>query len=208
MKKMIISLTCALLLTSAPVMAAPSVSGPTGLIDTPTADVLREGKISLGYYNLKDGGTGTFNINLAPKVEVGVTAFRYDGQSNKNYVNAKFALVPETVMTPGLAIGVQDIADQDQRSVYAVASKALPFGFRIHAGTGNGQYNGVFAGIEKTINPISVITGSNAFPATTLIAEYNGKVMNYGARLSIVPGLKLDAGVRNHNSYIGISFTN
>ncbi|MBC8016545.1 MAG: YjbH domain-containing protein [Sporomusaceae bacterium] len=208
MKKLMIGFTCALLVTSAPVMAAPSVNGPTGLIDTPTADVLRSGQISLGYYNLKDGGVGTFNTNLAPNLEVGVAAFRYDGQDNKNYLNAKFAVVPETVLTPGLSIGVQDITGKDKRSVYAVASKALPFGFRIHAGTGNGQYNGVFAGIEKTINPISVITGSNAFPATTLIAEYNGKVMNYGARLAIVPGLKLDAGVRNHNSYIGITFTN
>lgn len=208
MKKMIMGISCVLLLTAVPVMAAPSVNGATGLINTPTADVLRPGQISLGYYHLKDGGAGTFNANVAPNLEVGVTAFRYDGQSNKNYLNAKFALAPETVLTPGLAIGAEDIANNDKRSLYAVASKALPFGFRIHAGIGNGQLKGGFAGIEKTINPISVLTGNNTFPATTLIAEYDGKGMNYGARLSIVPGLKLDAGLRNHKGYFGISFTN
>ena len=207
MKRIIISLACALLLTAAPVMAASSMNGPTGLIDIPTADVLRSGQISLGYYHLKDGGVGTVNTNLAPNLEIGVTAFRYDGQTSKNDLNAKFSVVPETVVAPGLAIGVQNLSSNNKRSVYAVASKALPFGFRMHAGAGSGQFNGIFAGLEKTINPIS-ITGNNAFPATTLIAEYNGKVMNYGARLSIAPGLKLDVGVRNHARYIGINFTN
>ncbi|MBP2627222.1 MAG: protein of unknown function rane lipoprotein [Firmicutes bacterium] len=208
MKKIIIGLTSALLLATVPVLAAPSVNGSTGLINTPNADVLRGGQLSLGYYHLKDGGVGSFTTNVAPNLEIGVAAFRYDGQSNKNYLNAKFAVVPETVLTPGLAIGVEDISNNNKRSAYAVVSKALPFGFRIHAGTGNGRFDGVFAGIEKTINPLSVITGNNAFPATTLIAEYDGKNMNYGARLSVIPGLKLDAGVRNHDGYIGISFTN
>jgi hypothetical protein len=208
MKKLILGITSALLLTVGPVLAAPSVNGSTGLINSPTADVLRPGQISLGYYHLKDGGVGSFNTNLAPNLELGVAAFRYDGQSNKNYINGKFAIVPETVLTPGLAIGMEDIGNKDQRSAYAVVSKALPFGFRIHAGTGNGRFNGVFAGIEKTINPLSIVTGNNAFPATTLIAEYDGKTMNYGARMSVIPGLKLDAGVRNHDGYIGISFTN
>ena len=88
-----------------------------------------------------------------------------------------------------------------------MASKALPFGFRIHAGVGSGRYDGMFGAIEKTINPVSVITGNNCFPATTLIAEYDGRTMNYGARLSIVPGLKLDGGWRNHQIYFGLNFT-
>jgi len=208
MKKLMIGLTCALLLTTVPALAAPSINGSTGLINNPTADVLRPGQISLGYYHLKNGGAGSFNTNVAPNLELAVAAFREDGQNNKNYFNAKFAVMPETVLTPGLAIGIEDIANSHQRSPYAVASKALPFGFRIHAGTGGGRFNGVFAGIEKTINPISIITGNNAFPATTLIAEYDGKTMNYGARLAIIPGLKLDAGLRNHDGYFGISFTN
>jgi hypothetical protein len=188
--------------------AAPSVNGSTGMINSPSADVLREGQISLGYYHLKDGGVGVFNTNLAPNFEIGVSGFRYDNQANKTYLNAKFGVLPETVLTPGLAIGVEDIANQDKRSVYAVASKMLPLGFRMHVGAGSGHINGMFAALEKTINPVSVLTGNNAFPATTLIAEYDGKKMNYGARLSVVPGLKLDAGWRDHSAYFGLSFTN
>jgi len=207
LKKLIIALASALLLTTAPVLAAPSVNGSTGLINIPTADVLRSGQFSLGYYHLKDGGVGTFNTNIVPNVEVGVTGFRYDSQQNKTNMNAKFGIVPETVLTPGLSVGVEDIANHDKRSSYVVASKTLPFGFRIHAGTGNGNFHGVFAGIEKTLNPISMLTGNDTFPATTLIAEYDGKTMNYGARLSIISGLKLDAGIRNHNGYVGVTFS-
>ena len=208
MRKAIMSLTFGLLMVTVPVVAAPSINGTTGLINTPSADVLRSGEFSLGYYHLKNGGVGIFDTNIVPNLEIGVAGFRYDGQINSNALNAKFAIVPETILTPGIAIGGEDLGNVNQRSLYAVASKALPFGFRLHVGAGNGRFSGVFGSVEKTINPLSIITGNNVFPATTLIAEYDGKNMNYGARLSIIPGLKLDAGIRNHDGYIGISFTN
>jgi hypothetical protein len=208
MKRIVIGMLCALFIGTATAAAAPSVNGSTGQINNPSADVLREGQFALGYYHLKDGGVGVFNVNLAPNFEAGVAGFRYDNSSaNKTIANAKLGLVPETVLTPGVAIGVEDIAAQQERSLYAVASKALPFGFRIHAGVGNGRYDGVFAALEKTINPVSIITGNNAFPATTFIAEFDGHNMNYGARMSVVPGMKLDAGWRDHQWYFGMSFT-
>jgi hypothetical protein len=188
--------------------AAPSINGSTGSIDNPSADVLREGQFSLGYYHLNDGGVGTFNVNLMKNLEIGAAGFRYDDKANDTLLNAKLALVPETVVTPGLAIGIEDATNEQERSVYAVASKALPFGFRIHAGVGDGRFNGGFATLEKTINPVSIVTGSNAFPATTLILEYDGKNTNYGARMAIVPGVKVDAGWRDHHVYFGASFTN
>lgn len=207
MKKVLFGISCALVLASGSVFAAPSVNGSTGLINNPSSDVLREGEFSLGYYHLKDGGVGIFNTNILPKLEIGVAGFRYDHQDNENYVNAKFSILSESVLNPGLAVGIEDIANTRERSAYAVASKALPFGFRMHVGAGNGRFDGVFAGIEKTLNPISVLTGNNVFPATTLIAEYDGKHMNYGARMAIIPGLKLDAGWRDHDGYVGVSYT-
>ncbi len=207
LRKTMFAAICTMILTSVTAFAAPSINGSTGLINNPTADVLQDGEFSIGYYNLKDGGVGVFNLNLARNLEVGVAGFRYDNHDNDTLLNAKFALVPETVLTPGLSVGVEDIGDKNGRTTYAAASKALPFGFRIHAGVGNGRYDGFFGAIEKTINPVSVITGNNAFPATTLIAEYDGSRMNYGARMSIVPGMKLDAGWRHSDFYVGLSFT-
>lgn len=211
MKKLLLGILFAFMITTT-AAAAPSINGSTGQINNPSADVLQEGKFAIGYYHLKDeGGVGVFNFSPIPKLEVGVAGFRFDdNRSNKTLINGKLELLPETILTPGLAVGVEDINASRERTAYAVASKALPFGFRIHAGVGNGRYDGVFASLEKTINPLSVITGNNTFPATTLIVEYDGKNMNYGARMSVVPGLKLDAGWRgqNHGMYFGASFTN
>lgn len=207
MKKLAYAAILAVFMGTVTVSAAPSVNGSTGMINAPTADVLQEGQFSLGYYHLKDGGVGVFDTNLTGRLEVGAAGFRYDGQDSKTLVNAKYGVIPETVLTPGLAIGVEDAGNVKERSVYAVASKGLPFGFRVHVGTGNGQYDGIFAGIEKRLSPLGMITGNNVFPTTSLIAEYDGKYMNYGARVSVVPGLKVDAGWRDHEPYYGISFT-
>lgn len=208
MKKAILASACAMYMMTVTAAAAPSVNGSTGLINTPSADTLREGQFSLGYYNLKDGGSGSFNVGLAPNLELGVAGFRYDHSDNKNYLNAKFSVIPEKILVPGLAVGVEDAANKTERSYYAVASKGLPLGFRMHVGYGNGRYDGVFAGLEKTISPISVLTGNSTFPATTLIAEYDGHDMNYGARVSVVPGVKVDVGHRNEHTYFGVTFTN
>lgn len=208
MKKGILSMTCAFLMIGMPALAAPSMNGSTGLINSPTADVLRLGQFSLGYYQLKDGGVSTFSTNLAPNIEVGVSGFRYESQQNKNDLHVKFALMPEQILTPGIALGVEGVGSHDKPSLYGVASKALPFGFRIHAGLGNGRFSGFFVSIEKTINPRNIRRSGHSFPVTTLIGEYDGKNMNYGARLTLSQGLKLDVGLRNHDGYVGLHFTN
>jgi len=208
MKKALLSILCLFFISVATAHAASSVNGSTGLINIPTADVLRQNQIGLGYYNLNGGGCGIFNTNLGDQLELGVAGFRFDDTNRNNtFVNAKYGLLSEGVLTPGVAVGIEDIGGQVQRTEYIVASKALPFGFRIHAGLGNGNFGGVFAAVEKTLNPVSVISGNNTFPATTLIAEYDGRVMNYGARISLIPGLKFDAGWRNHKTFFGINFT-
>jgi hypothetical protein len=205
-KKILLIALCALFLTAGTATAAPSFSGSSGMINTPSADALREGQFSLGYHDIDDQKIGTFSFNLMSNVEVGVARHFPDAGNNLTAFNAKWSIAPETVITPGFAVGVEGLGD-GRGSAYAVVSKALPLGFRIHAGIGNGRFNGGFGAIEKTINPLSLVTGNKVFPATTLIAEYDGDGMNYGARMSIIPGLKLEAGWRDSKSYLGASFT-
>lgn len=205
MKRAFLLALCALCLSAGTAAAAPSFSGPTGLINTPSADALREGQFSLGYHRLHDQKAGSFSLNILPNVEAGVARYFPDEGSNQTLFHAKWSIAPETVVTPGLAVGVEGLGD-GHRSAYAVVSKGLPLGLRIHAGVGNGRFDGAFGAIEKTINPLG-ITGASSFPATTLIAEYDGDGMNYGVRLAIVPGLKLEAGWRDDKTYVGASFT-
>ena len=206
-KNVFLAFLCAFALLASPVAAAPSINGPTGLINTPSADVLHEGQFSLGYYNLSDGGAGIVTFNMARNLEVGAAGFQYDRQDNKVLLNAKYAVVPETILTPGISIGVEDALDQKGRTAFAAVSKTLPFGFRIHAGVGNGRIDGMFYALEKTINPIGMVSASKGFPATTLILEYDGQHTNYGARMAIAGGLRMDAGWKNSNFYVGLSLT-
>lgn len=177
-------------------LAAPSIYGSTGMINNPSADVLREGKFSIGSYGWDGGNTKVFNIGLADKVELGLADFDIRGQQRRTYVNAKFGLLGEKVLLPGFVIGIEDAAGVDKRSVYAVTSKSLPFGYRIHLGAGTGRFDGIYAGLEKKFKC-----------GPTLIAEYDGRQMNYGARLTLDRGLKLDAGWRNDGMYAGLTFT-
>jgi hypothetical protein len=204
--KVIVSLSLGLLMTTA-ATAAPSLQGSTGLINTQAADILREGQFSLGLDHVHEGTVKNVVVGVIPRVEMGVADLHYTGQTDKMLFNAKYSLLPEQLITPGLSLGVEDAFNKNQRTSYAVMSKTLPFGFRIHAGYGNGRYHGTFGGLEKTMNPIGFLTGANTFPATTLIAEYDGSSFNYGARLSIISGLKIEGGIRNHAAYYGINFT-
>jgi len=208
MHKIIIGIAILTITMVGTVAAAPSLNGPTGLVNTASADVVAEGDVSLGYYNLDNGAVGNVNIGIAKNLELGGSFLDPDAGSRINRLNLKLRITPETVVTPGLALGVEDVTDEAVRTGYVVASKALPFGFRVHAGVGNGRYDGIFGGIEKTFNPISVVTGNDNFPATTLMAEYDGNDLNVGARLSIVSGVKIDAGWKDMKDfYVGCSVT-
>ena len=194
-----------LLIFAGSVQAAPSLAGSTGMIDNPSADVLREGQISAGYYHIVEGNQFAFAAHAAPQTEVGAVIFRDRGSEHVG-LNAKFSLQQERVNIPAVAIGAEDIAGYRETSWYAVASKSLPFGIRIHAGVGNGRFNGVFGGVEKQLNSLSVLPGKY-LPSAALMAEFDGRQMNYGLRFAVAPGVKLDGGWRKHGSYFGISYT-
>lgn len=209
MKKILLFFLCAVIFaaSSPKADAAPSVYGATGMITNPTADVLREGQFSLGYFHFQNKTSGTIEFNLADRLEVGVARVQQDARGVDSVFNAKYSLLSETLVAPGLAVGAETGVNGGQRSLFAVASKGLPLGLRLHAGVGNGRFDGAFAGLEKTWNPVGAVTGNNVFPATTLLVEFDGRRMNYGARLAILPGLKVSAGWQDHHFYTGIMFT-
>ncbi len=208
MRKVVFILSIVLLITApTATFAAPSMYGSTGMINNPSADVLRPGQFAVGYYKFDEGNARVFDIHLAKKIELGVARFNFDNNLDQTIVNAKFGLLSERVLRPGIAIGVEDIGNKMERSVYGVVSKALPLGFRIHVGVGSGRFDGTFAGLEKTFKPLAGVGAVNYFPTTTLVVEYDGRQMNYGARIAVVPGLKVNTGWRDRDYYVGLSYT-
>lgn len=200
----------AFLLTTAAVIAAPSMTGSTGMIRLPTADSMRLGQFSAGYFYWNEHGSSVVAVGLPRGVEISAAVRRNAGDTDTAIYNVKFNLNQEALLYPAVAIGIEDIDGRDRRSVYGVLSKALPYGFRIHIGTGTGRFEGMFASLEKVLNPVSLRKKHSGFPVTSLIVEMDGYKMNYAARMRLAQGLRLDAGWlgKEKRVYCGLTFTN
>jgi len=194
----------------ATVAAAPSMSGSTGMILIPSADILQPGHFSTGYYNWQEHGSAVAAAGLSSDLEISAAVPWKEGRTGAWTVNAKYNLNQEALLIPAVSIGIEDIDGRDRRSVYGVLSKALPYGLRIHLGAGTGRFEGMFGAIEKVLNPTSLRKASSGFPVTSIIVEMDGYKMNYGARLNLARGLRLDGGWlgRDEKVYLGLTYTN
>ncbi|MBO8125764.1 MAG: hypothetical protein H0Z38_00840 [Firmicutes bacterium] len=188
-----------LLLLPIAAVAAPSLSGPTGLITIPSADVIQSDQFNIGGFMVEDELSFVINGAPIPGLEVGVGV--HGRGDSLGYLNAKYQLVPETREYPGVAVGAVGINDVTRRSVYVVASKNLPeFGVRGHIGI---QTPGdpLFAGVSKVLNTVSVQRPGEKSLAlqTTLLAELRGSDPSVGLRLRLSPHFVL------HASYVDLS---
>ena len=184
------------------VLAQPSLNGATGLLELPTADVVKKESFGVGVYSADDVKIRNMGYGLAEKIEVSFANEKQDIEQINKF-NVKYVLLSETVLTPGLAVGINDLTGKSERSTFAVVSKGLPLGFRVHAGIGSGDFEKGFVALEKNITPL---LGANVFPSTTLLVEYNDNNINYGMRMSIVPDLKLNLGRSDHKTFIGLTY--
>lgn len=184
------------------VLAQPSLNGATGLLELPTADVVKKESFGIGIYSADDVKIRNMGYGLAEKLEVSFANEKQDIEQINKF-NVKYVLLSETVLTPGLAVGINDLTGKSERSTFAVVSKGLPLGFRVHAGIGSGDFEKGFVALEKNITPL---LGANVFPSTTLLVEYNDNNINYGMRMSIVPDLKLNLGRSDHKTFIGLTY--
>lgn len=211
-----------------------SFNGYTGLINTPSAEVLDTGIIDIGYNNqldfrgakYEDGHNYIFSAGLFDGLEVNGQIAANSMNDNMFYnegrgqlrdlsFNAKYQIpyIPENWFS--LAIGAKDIggAANNYETYYAVASKE--FGdFRFSAGMATserltGQMDGAFAGIEW-----------QPFDWFTLQAEHDGEAENAAARITIPKKWLYDVGTLTltsrfysssdfdeQNTYWGVNFS-
>ncbi|HEX6971824.1 MAG TPA: hypothetical protein VF234_06365 [Limnochordia bacterium] len=194
------ALVCALAwaLAGQVVLAAPSQNGSTGFLQIPTADVTGLGQMTVGLHLAappEDGsdpseGFATLSYGLASGIEVGVgTRAVSGGESFDAWPILKAQLVPETRDDPALAIGLEDDA------IYGVVTKTSAPGLRWAIGIGNGRFNALFGGVSVTLNPVNVSSAGRPLPIVRLLAEYDGRDFNIGARLEAPPGLMFVVGI-------------
>ena len=173
--------------------ATPNFLGATGLLLAPSAQTVGSRGISGHAYFTGDFNSYGLLVGPFDRLEVGATLLDADedfGDDSEVIFNAKFALLKESLVLPGISVGVIDAFDalDADTSWYIVASKGLPKflpflgGLSAHLGYGGGIYDDdIFAGLELNIGtPLDLIPVSH--PTFTAIAEYVNEDVNVGLR--------------------------
>lgn len=172
------------------------------LIWIPTADVSRP---SIEYMTDPFGkrGVATGQFGLGKQFELLVRDYRHFTSSDKVEVGGQFTVLPEGIATPGIALGVWDVADNGPRGrrVFGVVTKSLPLvnklptGFhdiKVSAGIGSNQLSGVFLGGQ-----IGIPFGFG------LYGEYDTRHFNAGISWSPIGILRLKAESWGGKLFVG-----
>lgn len=184
--------------------AAPTTYGSTGLIDIPTADVIRTDQLELGYYSMDRKNYEVFAVPLTRSIEMSGSLRDENEDRTLKTLSTKINLKQESIISPGVAVGVYDLMNNDKRSVYISASKAMPFGLRLTAGVGMQYYKNGFVGLETKLIPLSK---GGSFPDMSLMIERIDKKTSYGLRMATAKGLQITAGWRDREPFWGITYT-
>lgn len=183
--------------------AAQTIQGSTGLINIPSADVVKEGELSAAFHSLPGGGVVALTYGVVGPLEVGVATLNRGGAAGRFMPVLKFQLMPERKGQPAVAVGLED------RAYYVVMSERLGSGrMRGHLGFGSDRFHGLFLGVSAFLNPVSIRnTGGSAAGGTLLMAEYDGRGVNVGARIGLTQELTLDVSMLNlQTASVGIGF--
>ncbi len=168
--------------------AAPSFLGPTGLLLVPTAEALANDQASVGAYLAEAESRLTYVVNYGVRqgVEVGFASL----SDRATLINAKYAFQEEADDNIGLAVGIIDLTDQVNRTIYAVASKQFTITYRDRVFRGVGAHLGLAAGGgDDTRVPLDGFIGGLTLRVGDVVAisEFTGDNVNLGASLPL-PG--------------------
>lgn len=172
-----------------------SVRGLPGLINVPSATVVPEGSLDLGYSIARDREAFAtvdrqhnfaFAVGLLPRLTLGgrgVVATNTDtGRDLARDIsaNVQLVLLKDQSWWPALALGAQDLSGGQPyfRSYFVVLSKTLFGRLRATAGVGTGPdvLKGPFGGAELALTSF-----------LTVLGEYDGRVVAPALRLFPLP---------------------
>ena len=168
------------------VEASPALNGNTGLLVSPTADVLQAGEGSAGIWKGASWKRQSIALGLPGRLEIAHSFIDTNGVGSRRD-GFKISLKNEGVLVPGLAVGMESGG-----AIYAVAGKFLPGGYRLHLGIGSKRTKGAFGGLEKVLNPprLGQRRQVGEGPLLKAIADFDGSVFHYGLRAVWKNGLQ------------------
>ncbi len=179
--------------------AEPALPGYSGLLMAPTADALNRNQYSVSLNSsevsdFEDRGY-ILNFGLADDIEGGLLWFHPEHGPSRTLINIKHRFERGSARRASLAVGVADLTDEVDTSVYVAATKQLGrqvgiisgrpvHMLRVHAGVGSGMFDDFFFGAEARLGR-----------RMTLMAEHVNDQVNVGARLRLWQNFTVDAGV-------------
>ncbi|MHB0912192.1 MAG: hypothetical protein ACYC2Y_01935 [Armatimonadota bacterium] len=194
-------------------LAVVGTASADRLILIPTGRTLGTGDIRAEYISRTDSDDGQVY-----RLATGVSRFEVEGARFQNFgsdsvdlVSGQVSLLPETSFTPGVAVGVRDIADNGAgtlyggRSFYVAATKGIPVtggipfllqDVKFHGGVGTDSLSGVFFGAEGKL-PLGI----------KLAVEYDTEDFNYAVAYSVVPTVTARAEWIRDDFYYGADFS-
>jgi len=213
---------CGLLLATA-AAAAPSHLGPTGIVGTPTADVVgaRQYDVAVDYVKW-EGDIKSWPIRLvtgvSDKVEVGIgySKWKDTGVSMKVVpINVKAVVVPESESSPAVAVGaaygkLKDGSTLKVTTLYAVATKTLTKAEDDYEDSARGTVRGSLGlmynkykdgGSDSYTEPFVSLEYMTPGGATTLAIEYKtaeggmDPVSSLLVRHTVTPNMWVQAGL-------------
>ena len=202
--------------------SAQSLSGTTGLISIPTAQVQQDADFSFGvnflnkrhlsYFGGQEHTNAYFvTIGYLPFLEIGLRYTRalHPGPASvgDRMVSVRLKLMSEKSLAPSLVVGAHDFfstVGAHFNALYLVASKTLPGQFAsgttaLHLGYGvdwkdarNHQFVGLFGGVSWSPGRF-----------VDLMLEYDSERVNGGLRLYLLNHVALLVGLENFDSMSG-----
>lgn len=201
---------------------AQSISGTTGLFHIPTAEMMADGTVMVGYHHLPseittlsgglyDNRIGFASVTFLPRLEV---MFRYTYQLGAprgpdinlfmdRMVSARFLLLKERRYLPALLVGIQDIGTSVDLAVnsnfganYIVASKRFKpsgFIFGLHSGAAFDLFGEETQTMRGLFGGLSV--SHSAIPWATAMVEHDSRRLNTAVKLLFMNYLQLMAGL-------------
>jgi hypothetical protein len=212
-----------------------SLTGSTGLVRTPSAEVVPPLKLNGGWHRVQfeadDQDLWSLNVALMKDLEVGGAhimntrpkAMAEDGAlTDETVFNAKYRLdlgnwLELSADAPDVAVGVWDAADKLNRAVYVVATKEFSFAddggtlskLRLNLGYGRTEDGTSGTGEMFAGRALDGIFGGLEFVPFTnglVQAEYDGIDYNAMLRVFPMPWLSLEGGTVNGEFAWGATF--
>ncbi len=190
-----------LALVTAPLGAAPTLLGPTGLLIAPSADTVETARAQLGGWLADDvANSVSLNAGIGPGLEVTGAWVDPDHGDGEGILSAKWRFRQSSLASPAVAVGVIDVADQLDLTPYIVVQKGFEVGGNgitalVGYANSDSLLDGVFAGAEMTINE-----------RYKVMVEYDGDDLNAGVRFPYKEKLDITAGVVRDGLAVSAAF--